>query len=55
MWLRIREHRPLPAAGWGSMMARLAARGIMFHLAERQMKLTRNRVGKEAVTVKAAR
>ena len=43
MWLRIGEHRPLPAAAWGSMLARLSARDIMFHLACCQMKLTHNR------------
>lgn len=26
VWLHIRCHRPLPAAGWGSILARLAAR-----------------------------
>ena len=45
MWLRIGEHRPLPAAAWGSTFARLTARGIMFHLAYCQMKLTRDRAG----------
>ena len=40
-----RRTPPPPAAGWGSKRARLTARGIMFHLACCQMKLTRNRAG----------